>query len=194
MSAVPHHVWTEKEYLKYERIHEIKHEFYQGTVYAMAGASPNHVLIATNTSTSLNIQLRREPCRVYQTDLRLSVSAVGLYTYPDVMVVCGTPQFADSEQDTLLNPILTVEVLSPSTEKYDRGEKFQLYKKLVSLREYVLIAQDTAKIECYSRQADDQWIPSEAVGLEATIELASVTCTLQLADVYEKVSFENDQI
>lgn len=192
MAAVPHHRWTEKEYLKFERIHEIKHEFYQGTVYAMAGASPNHVLITTNTSTGLNIQLRKEPCRVYQTDLRLRVSAVGLYTYPDVTVVCGTPQFADDEQDTLLNPTLIIEVLSPSTESYDRGDKFRFYRTLESLQQYVLISQFSPHVECFTRRASESWLPSEAAGLDAKIELASINCTLLLADVYEKVTFENE--
>ena len=190
MAAIAHHIWTEMEYLAFERTQETKHEYFQGAVYAMAEASEKHVLITTNTSTSLNLQLRQRPCQVYQTDLRLKVGASGLYTYPDISVVCADPRFADSEQDTLLNPIVIIEVLSPSTENYDRGKKFQLYRALETLQEYILIAQDSPRIERFLRQSDDTWLLREAVGLAGAIELPSIQCTLALADVYEKVAFE----
>jgi Uma2 family endonuclease len=192
MTALAHHIWTEEEYLAFERTQDTKHEFYQGAVYAMVGASKNHVLIATNTSTTLNLQLRKRPCQVYQTDLRLKVTPSGLYTYPDISVVCGEPLFSDDKPDTLLNPILIVEVLSPSTEAYDRGKKFEFYRTLESLQEYVLITQDNPHIESFLRQSSGAWLFQEAVGLESSLELSSIQCTLALADVYEKVTFESE--
>jgi len=190
MSAIPHNnQWTEAEYLEMERASEIKHEYHQGEIYAMAGASEAHNLIALNTSASLHGQLRQSPCRTYQSDMRVKVSAASLYTYPDVTVVCDDPQFEDDGVDTLLNPTLIVEVLSPSTERYDRGKKFQQYRMLPPLQEYVLISQDAARIERYLR-VNEQWVLTDAVGLEAEIELESINCRLKLADVYERVEFK----
>lgn len=181
---------TEAEYLAFERASDIRHEYLDGHVYAMTGASRAHNLISTYTAASLINQLRGRPCEVYASDMRVRVSATGLYTYPDVTVVCGNPQFADSALDTLLNPVLVIEVLSPSTESYDRGKKFQHYRQLESLREYVLISQDSLRVERFLRQDDGTWLLTDAAGLDASLELASVACTLALAEVYEKVTFE----
>lgn len=181
---------TEAEYLAFERASDIRHEYLDGHVYAMTGASRAHNLISTYTAASLINQLRGRPCEVYASDMRVRVSATGLYTYPDVTVVCGNPQFADSALDTLLNPVLVIEVLSPSTESYDRGKKFQHYRQLESLREYVLISQDSPRVERFLRQDDGTWLLTDAAGLDASLELASVACTLALAEVYEKVTFE----
>ncbi len=192
MSAEPRRKWTEAEYLAMESASDIKHEYYEGEVFVMAGASPNHDQIAGNTFASLHSQLRKRPCRVYSSDIRLRVNVTRLYTYPDIKVVCAEPQFTSDKPQTLLNPTLIVEVLSPSTEKVDRGKKFQHYRRLESLQEYVLISQDNPRIERFLRQADSTWVLKEAVGLEATLELTSIQCTLVLADVYEKVEFESE--
>jgi len=154
----------------------------------MAGASPEHVLITANVTRELGLQLKGRPCRVYSIDLRVRVSETGLYTYPDVVVVCETPQFNDAHRDTLLNPTLIVEVLSPTTEAYDRGEKFGHFRRLESLREYVLVAQDRPRVERYLRQGEsNEWLLAEASGLQATLPLSSIGCTLALSEVYDKV-------
>jgi Uma2 family endonuclease len=181
---------TPQEYLRFERASEIKHEFYNGEVFAMTGASRNHNLISHAVGRHLGNQLAGRACDVYQSDMRVFIPATGLYTYPDVTVVCGTAQFEDKEFDTLLNPTVIIEVLSPSTEKYDRGKKFEHYRSIPSLREYVLIAQDEARIQRFSLQ-NDFWVFDEAAALDATLTLTSIECTLALSDVYEKVTFED---
>lgn len=181
--------WTLEEYFEFERTSETKHEYFQGEIYAMSGGSLRHALIATNTSTALNIQLRKTTCRVFQSDLRTQVASAGYYTYPDVLVVCGDPQFYEGRTDTVTNPVLIVEVLSPSTESYDRGKKFQHYRTLDSLQEYLVISQDSAHIERFTRQPDGDWLLHAADGLDDTLELLSVGCTLALSDIYDKVDF-----
>ena len=176
-----------------ERASEEKHEFLDGEIYLMSGASRNHNLVMANTLASLHGQLREHPCNVYPSDMRVKISDFGQYTYPDISVTCDPEHVEDNQQDTLLNPIVIIEVLSPSTESYDRGKKFQHYRALDSLQEYVLIAQDQARIERYLRQPSGEWLLADAVGLEAVIELSSIECTLALADVYSKINFEPDE-
>jgi Uma2 family endonuclease len=183
---------TEAEYLEFERASEIKHEFFAGEVLAMTGASEAHNLICVNVITMLKNQLRGQPCKIYPSDMRVKVEATGLYTYPDITVVCGDAQFADTELDTLINPLVIIEVLSPSTERYDRGRKFQQYRVLPSLREYVLIAQDHPRIEHYRLQETGTWQLTDAKGLEASLELPSIGCMLALAEVYEQVALSED--
>ncbi|MEL6272156.1 MAG: Uma2 family endonuclease, partial [Chloroflexota bacterium] len=131
-------------------------------------------------------------CRGYTTDMRVRVTPQ-MYTYPDIIVVCGDPQFADDQFDTLLNPTLIIEILSPSTERYDRGRKFAYYRALPTLQEYVLIAQDEPRIQRYLRRTDDeQWLFTEAAGLGATLAPTSIDCTLTLADVYDRIDFDTD--
>jgi Uma2 family endonuclease len=142
MVAVQSPLLTPEEYLAIERDSAEKHEYVAGEVVAMAGASRRHNLIQTDTGTSLNVQLRDRPCEVYPSDMRVKVSTLGIYTYPDITVVCGEPDLEDAEQDTLLNPTVIIEVLSPATERYDRGLKFHRYQLIPSLRDYLLIAQD----------------------------------------------------
>lgn len=187
MSSQPKTYLTPEEYLAIERKANYKSEYLNGEMFAMAGASERHVLIVTNVVAELRGQLRRRPCTVYSTDLRVRVSPTGLYTYPDVVVVCGQPQFADDQRDILLNPTLIVEVLSESTEGYDRGEKFEHYRTLASFSEYVLIAQDRYHVEHFVRQPDNQWLLSETNRSEDTIHLSSIDCDLTLAEVYDKV-------
>jgi Uma2 family endonuclease len=192
MSTAPKQTWTPETYLEFERASEERHEYLDGEVFLLAGASNNHDLIQANTLATLHAQLRQHPCFVYPSDMRLKVSLTGLYTYPDISVVCGTPLIEDKHQDTLLNPTLIVEVLSPSTERYDRGKKFQHYRALESLQEYILISQGTYRIERYLRQSDGQWLLSDASGEDATLGLHSISAILLLADVYEKVVFEDE--
>jgi Uma2 family endonuclease len=180
---------TPEEYLEIERRAERKSEYFHGEMFAMAGASYAHVVIVGNLSHELKLRLKAGPCGVYSSDLRLRVAPNGLYTYPDVMVICGGPQFADDRKDTVVNPVLIVEVLSESTEAYDRGKKFEQYRALPSLREYLLVAQDAPRIEQYTRQPDDRWLLSETSGGDTSIQLASVDCVLPLAEVYDKIEW-----
>ena len=178
-----------EEYLEVERRAERKSEYFEGRMYAMSGASRPHVLIVGNLGRELGNQLEAVPCEIYTTDMRLRVAPNGLYSYPDVMVACGEPQFADDQIDTLLNPLLIVEVLSDSTQNYDRGRKFDQYRMLPSLREYLLVAQDAPRIEQWTRQPDDNWLLSEISSMVASIQLASIDCLLPLAKIYNKVKW-----
>lgn len=181
--------YTEAEYLLMERASSIRHEFYQGRIYAMTGASKTHNLIVSNTLAAFHGQLRRRPCQVYANDMRVTIPRTSLFTYPDVLIVCGQPLFRDTAQDTLINPTVIVEVLSPSTERYDRGMKFQHYRLIETLHDYLLIAQDQQRIEHFAREATGQWLLRESTSPDQLVELASVACTLSLADVFEKVEF-----
>ena len=178
---------TPEEYLERERQAETKSEYFAGEVFAMAGAGEAHNLIVTNVIIALGTQLRKRPCKVYPSDMRVLVSPTGLYTYPDVVVVCGEPRFLDEKRDTLLNPTLLVEILSESTEAYDRGKKFEHYRQIESLQEYLLVSQVAPRVERFLRQEAGTWLFSEAKGLHATAELTSIQCRLPLAEVYEKV-------
>ena len=179
--------YTPEEYLALERQAQCKSEYYAGEVFAMAGASRWHNLIVANVIGELRSQLKGRPCTTYPSDMRVKISPTGLYTYPDVIVVCGEAQFEDTQQDTLLNPTLIVEVLSESTEAYDRGGKFAHYRKLASLMEYVLIAQTKSHIEHYVRQPDNRWLLEEAESLHGTVHFPAIDCHLSLAEVYNKV-------
>lgn len=183
--------YTPEHYLTLERQAKHRSEYINGSIVAMAGASRQHNLIAGNVFGELRTQLRGRPCEAYINDMRVKISVTGLYTYPDVAALCGEPQFEDSHVDTLLNPSVIVEVLSESTEAYDRGEKFAHYRRLESLRDYVLIAQDKVRVEHYVRQGD-QWVLSEANALTSTIHLSSINCKLALRDIYERVEFPSN--
>ena len=178
---------TPEEYLASERNGAVRSEYLEGEVFAMTGGSREHNLIVANLVGELRQQLKKRPCEMYPSDLRVRVPATGLYTYPDVVVVCGEPRFEDGEADTLLNPTLIVEVLSPSTEAYDRGKKFEHYRTLGSLREYLLVAQKEPRIEQYVRQDGDRWLFVSTSGLESTLVLPSIQCDLALVEVYDKV-------
>ena len=192
MSAVLEHTrYTAEEYLTLERSAAYKSEFHDGQIYAMTGASRQHNLITVNIARELSLQLKKRPCEAYSNDMRVKAAEANSYHYPDIAVVCGTPQFEDSYVDTLLNPTLLIEVLSSSTEAYDRGGKFAHYRKIATLHEYLLVSQDQPSIERYMRQGD-VWILSEAVGLEASISLASIDCVLSLREVYDKVLDDAD--
>jgi Uma2 family endonuclease len=192
MSAVPEPLLTPLEYLTRERKAETKSEYLRGEVFAMSGASREHNLIAGNVAGELRQQLRDRKCEVYQSDMRVKVAPTGLYTYPDVTVACGEPEFEDAEVDTLLNPKVLVEVLSPSTADYDRGGKFTHYRRLPSLQEYVLISQDRPLVEHYVRQGQDEWLLTEVSSLQDALVLPTIDCRLPLSEIYLKVSFPSE--
>ncbi len=187
MSTLPKTYLTPEQYLEIERKAEFKSEYYQGEMFAMSGAREGHNLIVWNLAAELHRQLRAKPCRAYINDMRVRVNATGLYTYPDVAAVCGEPQFLDDTRDTLLNPSLIVEVLSPSTEAYDRGRKFEHYRSVESVSEYLMLASERVSAELYTRQPDGRWLLTAAAHMEDSLDLQSVGAHLSLADLYEKV-------
>jgi Uma2 family endonuclease len=189
MSAQPQTHLTPEQYLESERTAEFRSEYYCGQIFAMAGGSYQHAQIVGGLVREFGNALKKRPCAVVPTDLRLRVSPAGLYTYPDVVVICGDARFADNQQDTLLNPTLIVEVLSPSTEAYDRGFKFAQYRTVESLEEYVLVAQTEPRVEVFRRQRGGHWLLSEAFGLESACRFDSLDCSLALTDIYDKVTF-----
>jgi Uma2 family endonuclease len=190
MSSLPKSYISPEEYLARERVADFKSEYYAGEIFAMAGATEAHNLIVTNVVRELSAQLKSRPCRVYPSDMRVKVDPSGLYTYPDAVVACGEIRFEDEDRDTLLNPVIVVEVLSPSTEAYDRGGKFAQYRRLNSLKEYVVIAQDRYLVERFVRHEDgQQWILTEFSGPAATLVLPSIQCAVPLAEIYDKVEF-----
>ena len=178
---------TPEQYLAIERRAETKSEYLDGEMFAMSGASREHNLIVVNLTREISAQLRDKPCETYSNDQRVRVLTTGLYTYPDLVVACGEPRFEDKAFDTLLNPTLIIEVLSPSSEAYDRGKKFEHYQTLPSLAEYVLVCQDEPRVEQFLRQGGNRWLLTVATGLEASIALPSIQCELALAEVYRKV-------
>jgi len=188
MSAQPQPYYTPEEYLALERAAEYKSEYLDGEILAMSGASIPHNDIASNINWQLRTALQGRPCRVWGSDMRVRVATTGLYTYPDVTVVCGPLEIADDQRDTLLNPTVIFEILSPSTEGYDRGEKFAHYWQLPSLTDYVLVAQDRVRVEHFQRQGDS-WLLAAFISLDATLHLASLASDLPLNLIYENVEF-----
>jgi Uma2 family endonuclease len=178
-----------EEYLAFERQAPYKSEYFNGEVFAMSGASRRHNLISLNIGAELRAQLRQRPCEVYTSDMRVKITRTGLYTYPDVVVVCEEATFEDADVDTLLNPTLLVEVLSKTTEDYDRGGKFEHYRTLPSVQEYLLVAQERCHIVHYTRQPDNTWLLAETDDISDHIRLPSLGCDLALSEVYAKVHF-----
>ncbi len=188
MSTVPKRLLTEEEYLAKERLAEFKSEFYQGETFVMSGASWEHTLIKDNLASEARVALKGTGCQVLTSDLRVKVSPTGLYTYPDIVIVCDKPDFLDAKFDTLLNPRIIVEVLSESTEGYDRGTKFKHYRSLPSLQEYVLVSQDRPLIERYFRR-ENSWDFSDVAGLSEAFEFAAVAVRVPLSEIYAGVEF-----
>ena len=182
--------YTAAEYLELERQAQYKNEFIDGEIFAFAGASEAHNLIATNLTIALGSQLKGKPCKLYSSDMRVQLSESRRYTYPDVVICCGEAEFIDEKRDTLTNPTLIVKILSPLTEGYDRGEKFESYRQLGSLQTYVLISQARPFVEVFERQEDNRWLLSEYKGLVTDVPLSSIGCSLQLREVYDKIDFE----
>lgn len=187
-------VVTPAQYLEAERRSAERHEYVNGQIYAMVGASRAHNCITLDAAAELRARLRGGPCQAFVSDMRVKVAATGMYTYPDVVVVCGEPQFEDAEVDTLLNPRVIIEVLSPSTERYDRGDKFAHYRQLPSLAEYVLVAQHRPAVDRFVRQeTEGLWLLETVTGLDATVSLAAIGCTLALRDIFERVEFDDPE-
>jgi Uma2 family endonuclease len=177
---------TEQEYLAFERASDMRHEFADGVAYAMSGGTREHSLVGTNIAGELRIALRDRPCEVHGSDMRIKVARSGRYTYADAVVVCGRAELEDEVGDTLLNPTVVVEVLSDSSERYDRGEKFAQYRSVESLRHYVLASQRQARIEVFTRAEAGAWVyrahgPGEPVRLEA------LGCSVDVDAVYRRV-------
>ena len=189
MASNPKDLMTVDEYLAFDRSSPVRNEYFDGEVFAMTGASRRHNLISVALSREISQQLDDRDCEVYVSEMRVKVAETGLYTYPDI-VVCDDPIFIDNEFDTLVNPTLIVEVLSKSTEGYDRGAKFEFYRALGSLNQVLLIAQDKVHVESYVRQPDHTWLLSETNDLDSSISLPSISCNVAVANIYRKVRFE----
>ena len=189
MASNPKTLLTPEEYLATERRAGMRSEYFAGEVFAMAGASRRHNRIVSNLVIRLGVQLDDSPCNIYANDMKVRVSRTGLFTYPDVVVTCGEESFADEERDVLLNPLLVIEVLSDSTEAYDRGKKFWHYQQIESLAEYVLVSQDVCKVERYVRQADGRWLYSKADAPEDVMTFDAINCGVSLKDIYARVEW-----
>lgn len=191
--------YTVEEYLALERASEERHEYLDGEIYAMAGESLAHGDICMNLSREVSAQLKGKPCRALSKDTKVRSgplpvrphSLKGLFSYSDMVIVCGQPQFLDEYEDVLMNPTVIIEVLSPTTEAFDRGEKFRRYRTFnPTLTDYVVVSQHLPLIEHFARQPNGQWVIAASVGeLSGSLHLASIDCTLRLAEVYDRVSF-----
>lgn len=184
------HRWTPEEYLAFERASDTKHEYFDGEIYDMAGASDSHERIFGSTYASLYAQTRKRDCLVYGGNMRVRVSDK-LYSYPDITVVCGKPTFTEMQHlDTLTNPAVIIEILSSSTSAFDRGEKLHRYIAIPAAKVCLLIEQDKVHVDVYIRQPDGRWLIDAAEGLDSVIQLEAIGCTLALADIYEKIELE----
>lgn len=190
MSTAPKHRYTVEEYLAHEAKSERRHEYYDGEIFAMAGNTPDHIRIVGNLSRFLGQLFDDQPCEVFTTELKVRTKK-NLFTYPDAAIVCDEPVFEAPKPFTLLNPLVLIEVLSDSTENYDRTDKFKHYKTIPSLGEYVLIHQDEPLVEVFTKNSDGNWPdkPRLALGLDTEVNLLAVPCKLRLADIYRKVKF-----
>ena len=189
MSSAAKTKLTVAEYLAFERASESKHEFFDGELFAMTGGTPAHSLIATNFASEARAALKERPCVVFNSDLRVKVNPSGLYTYPDVTIVCGEQKFDDEQRDTLINPTIVVEVLSKSTASYDRGPKSKHFRKIDSLQALILIEQDCPAVEVYCRQSDGKWILTDATELTDSIAIEPIGIFIPLAEIYRRVTF-----
>jgi len=182
---------SEAEYLAFEAESDTKHEYVNGEVYAMTGATWNHNVINGNLQATLNSQLADQPCTAVSSDMRLKVASKTVsFRYPDTMVVCGEPEFATDGTNTISNPTVIVEVLSSSTALTDHNQKLDEYIQIDTVQNYLLISQQEAKVEVYTRQRGGQWLYTQAKGTDATVELAAIGCTLRLSKLYQKVNFD----
>lgn len=188
MTSQPKTYPTPEEYLALERKAEYKNEYIDGEIIAMTGASRRHNLITVNLGREISQQLKRRAGETYLNDMRVRIPSKRMYTYPDVVVACDEPQFEDDYLDTLLNPTVIIEVLSKSTEPYDRFQKFAFYRTIKSLAEYILVAQHEYRVEQYAKQTDGRWLLSDHRSPEGLVELASIQRTLALREVYDRVS------
>ena len=186
------HQYTFEEYLNFERTSETRHEYHDGEIVAMAGGRPKHSQITNNTSRAIGNALDDKDCIVYGPDLKVRVEKANRGLYPDLLVVCGDVELYNDKVDVITNPSLIIEVLSPSTERYDRTSKFRLYCQLPSFKEYMLIATDYPTVETFYRETEGYWHIGNAIGMDSNIHLKSIDCTIQLADIYKKVKDLHD--
>lgn len=191
MTALPQPSCGFEEYLTTERRQPTRNEFVAGEVYAMTGAQESHNLIVANLIIIIGTQFKQRPCRVFANDMKVRIEAADACTYPDVIALCGERQYFDQRRDVITNPTLIVEVLSESTEAYDRGDKFALYHRLPSLREYLLLSQERVAADLYSRQPEGRWLLTSFEQADQAIPLESVACNLPMAEVYDKVEFDH---
>jgi Uma2 family endonuclease len=193
MSALPKRRYSLEEYLELDKNSEERYEYFDGEVVAMAGAKLSHNRVARNMIRSLENKLDGTDCEVLPADMRIKVPTALPYRYPDLVVVCGEPMIEDLQgQEMLLNPLLIVEVLSESTEAYDQGRKFTAYQSIPSFREYLLVAQDRPHVIQYVRQASGKWLRTDIEGLDETLTLETINCTLTLAEIYRRVKFPSE--
>jgi len=191
MAAQPKIRMTPEQYLAFDRDSEYKHEFIDGEIYAMTGASSPHNLIVPSLIREVSSQLKGRPCSTLASDQRVRTGKKHRYFYPDITVVCGQPHIVDdNHHDTLLNPSVIFEVLSPTTEAFDRGMKFSYYEAIESFTDYVLVSQDRPRIEHFIRQSDNTWLRSVTEGLETRLNIQSLSVSLALSEVYDRVEFE----
>lgn len=189
MAALQKPFLTPEQYLEIERRADVKSEYLSGQMFQMAGGSPDHALITGNLIGELRAQLKGRPCRAYSSDLRVTIMPMGLRTYPDVTVLCGEPHFHPLDLDSLINPTVIVEVLSPSTESYDRGEKFAHYRRLASLQEYILVSQERIRVERFVRQENGAWLMTEFSLPTEALPLESLGVSIPLTEIYDKIQF-----
>jgi Uma2 family endonuclease len=182
---------TEEEYLAIDRAAEVRSEFFDGEMFAMSGGSMRHAQLQANLHGELYVALRGKDCRAFTSDFRVRVSPGSMYAYPDVTVVCGKPILADERQDILLNPAVIFEVLSPSTEQYDRGVKFQRYRAIESLKDYILVNQDEIRIEQYTRRDANTWTLHDYQRPEEELRIDSIGVSLALARIYDRIEMPN---
>lgn len=188
--ALRHRRFSPEEYLTLERAAEYKSEYLNGEIFAMAGGSPDHNTISYNLNGITHRQLIGGPCRGYTSDMKVRSTPEGLYSYPDLTIVCGEPRFHDKYGDVLLNPTAIFEVLSPGTESFDRGEKWAHYQTIESLRDYVMISQDEPQIQHYAKQPDGRWMLSTTSCLDNSIRIVSIECDVVLSEVYDRIEFQ----
>jgi Uma2 family endonuclease len=184
---------TPEEYLEFERNSEYRSEYYDGEIVSMTGASRKHNLIVTNLVREIGNKLKNKNCEIYANDMKVKVSRLKTYVYPDITIVCGEAKFDDKRKDVLLNPLFIIEVLSKSTEPNDRGRKFLRYQKVSSLVEYILISQKESRIERYLKKDDKNWLYTDFQGKNIKIEFKSINCKLNSTDIYHKIKFDNEE-
>jgi len=183
---------TSEEYLELERTSEDRHEYFNGEIFAMVGAKPEHNLINTNIVSELRSSFVTDSstCRVYPSDQRVKIEAIEKFTYPDISIACGDIRFTDDSIPSLLNPLVIIEILSDSTEAYDRGIKFRHYRLIPSLQEYVLVSQTHCQVERYVSSEDGSWNYLSYESIEQTMTLESIKCDIALSEIYRWVEFQ----
>jgi len=182
--------FTREEYLETESLAEYKSEYYNGEIFAMAGGTPEHSAICFNLIRRVAEAIDNKNCRGFESNMKLEIAEADAFVYPDLMVICGAVEFAENRKDAITNPVLIIEVLSPGTESFDRGKKFEYYQMIKSLKEYVLVSQDTPALETYFRQDKNQWLYTVAKGLDETVLLNSIEYEIALKDIYHKVNWK----